>query len=115
MIRRPPRSTRTDTLFPYTTLFRSADAEVALHVCLGRRPAVDTGIGVDEGEILPLLVGEAALRRRHCLNDRFILTSPDAEAAMNIRYLVDLSEDERGELRAMLSGGKHAEIGRAHV
>src|SRR3546814_7226267 len=24
MIRRPPRSTRTDTLFPYTTLFRSA-------------------------------------------------------------------------------------------
>src|SRR3546814_13410413 len=26
MIRRPPRSTRTDTLFPYTTLFRSMDA-----------------------------------------------------------------------------------------
>src|SRR3546814_9511112 len=26
MIRRPPRSTRTDTLFPYTTLFRSAEA-----------------------------------------------------------------------------------------
>src|SRR3546814_7340917 len=30
MIRRPPRSTRTDTLFPYTTLFRS-DEVVALH------------------------------------------------------------------------------------
>src|SRR3546814_11582154 len=30
MIRRPPRSTRTDTLFPYTTLFRS---------CLFQRPA----------------------------------------------------------------------------
>src|SRR3546814_3974732 len=27
MIRRPPRSTRTDTLFPYTTLFRSVDGE----------------------------------------------------------------------------------------
>src|SRR3546814_7381052 len=26
MLRRPPRSTRTDTLFPYTTLFRSLDA-----------------------------------------------------------------------------------------
>src|SRR3546814_9314849 len=26
MIRRPPRSTRTDTLFPYTTLFRSLDS-----------------------------------------------------------------------------------------
>src|SRR3546814_5666364 len=27
MIRRPPRSTRTDTLFPYTTLFRSSTSE----------------------------------------------------------------------------------------
>src|SRR3546814_20072594 len=27
MIRRPPRSTRTDTLFPYTTLFRSAQRQ----------------------------------------------------------------------------------------
>src|SRR3546814_13454642 len=27
MIRRPPRSTRTDTLFPYTTLFRSAGGD----------------------------------------------------------------------------------------
>src|SRR3546814_8358590 len=33
MIRRPPRSTRTDTLFPYTTLFRS----LALRVGLGRQ------------------------------------------------------------------------------
>src|SRR3546814_18089324 len=30
MIRRPPRSTRTDTLFPYTTLFRSAEADILL-------------------------------------------------------------------------------------
>src|SRR3546814_17222635 len=28
MIRRPPRATRTDTLFPYTTLFRSEDQRV---------------------------------------------------------------------------------------
>src|SRR3546814_12715622 len=28
MIRRPPRSTRTDTLFPYTTLFRSHDRAI---------------------------------------------------------------------------------------
>src|SRR3546814_3117018 len=28
MIRRPPRSTRTDTLFPYTTLFRSSSATI---------------------------------------------------------------------------------------
>src|SRR3546814_2947886 len=29
MIRRPPRSTRTDTLFPYTTLFRSAGGRLS--------------------------------------------------------------------------------------
>src|SRR3546814_19759837 len=29
MIRRPPRSTRTDTLFPYTTLFRSPGQQIA--------------------------------------------------------------------------------------
>src|SRR3546814_4513719 len=38
MIRRPPRSTRTDTLFPYTTLFRSI---VALRVVDG----IDAAIG----------------------------------------------------------------------
>src|SRR3546814_12493052 len=38
MIRRPPRSTRTDTLFPYTTLFRSAKAEeLGVHSPEGRR------------------------------------------------------------------------------
>src|SRR3546814_5395710 len=39
MIRRPPRSTRTDTLFPYTTLFRSPVARrpVPLRVLLGHR------------------------------------------------------------------------------
>src|SRR3546814_18643670 len=35
MIRRPPRSTRTDTLFPYTTLFRSDLAQLRAHL-LGR-------------------------------------------------------------------------------
>src|SRR3546814_12400953 len=32
MIRRPPRSTRTDTLFPYTTLFRSLRAKAGANV-----------------------------------------------------------------------------------
>src|SRR3546814_14686810 len=45
MIRRPPRSTRTDTLFPYTTLFRSSnrgDLAVA-------RPAVGDVLGAARG------------------------------------------------------------------
>src|SRR3546814_2709144 len=39
MIRRPPRSTRTDTLFPYTTLFRSAESPRAAPVRPGEVPA----------------------------------------------------------------------------
>src|SRR3546814_1284770 len=47
MIRRPPRSTRTDTLFPYTTLFRSYSgvdwliAEMAVSVMPSTRSFVD--------------------------------------------------------------------------
>src|SRR3546814_14244601 len=37
MIRRPPRSTRTDTLFPYTTLFRSVVLQVEAAPGLARR------------------------------------------------------------------------------
>src|SRR3546814_6744974 len=47
MIRRPPRSTRTDTLFPYTTLFRS---DVPLH------------LGNEERR---RRIGECILRQRH--------------------------------------------------
>src|SRR3546814_1569713 len=35
MIRRPPRSTRTDTLFPYTTLFRSDPSDCRSHRIVG--------------------------------------------------------------------------------
>src|SRR3546814_12782284 len=34
MIRRPPRSTRTDTLFPYTTLFRSLRIGIVIYISL---------------------------------------------------------------------------------
>src|SRR3546814_19693796 len=44
MIRRPPRSTRTDTLFPYTTLFRSVRQYVAEHI-LGEDHVEPAGIG----------------------------------------------------------------------
>src|SRR3546814_1312712 len=48
MIRRPPRSTRTDTLFPYTTLFRSpalaAAAFTAICICCGSSAAVRSSL-----------------------------------------------------------------------
>src|SRR3546814_3038320 len=42
MIRRPPRSTRTDTLFPYTTLFRSRHFDGKIYA-LKARPALRLG------------------------------------------------------------------------
>src|SRR3546814_3870087 len=41
MIRRPPRSTRTDTLFPYTTLFRSEVAKLRKEVAAALRTHVE--------------------------------------------------------------------------
>src|SRR3546814_13721536 len=61
MIRRPPRSTRTDTLFPYTTLFRSPYVQPALPgVVVTPRPGVATRV------LLPMAAageGEGVLRR----------------------------------------------------
>src|SRR3546814_1543015 len=59
MIRRPPRSTRTDTLFPYTTLFRSyQEATIPnlrwrcsenIVLCLRRQPSIKAIREVDRG------------------------------------------------------------------
>src|SRR3546814_11701664 len=59
IIRRPPRSTRTDTLFPYTTLFRSAGRRVAVRLCRGaaverRRMAGKPRHGGAEGRVRPV-------------------------------------------------------------
>src|SRR3546814_18264696 len=54
MIRRPPRSTRTDTLFPYTTLFRSDAGYVGIQIptwdsrCIDLRQAAESQDYCDE-------------------------------------------------------------------
>src|SRR3546814_7365880 len=44
MIRRPPRSTRTDTLFPYTTLFRSREQLIVVEHLMGE---IGRALGLD--------------------------------------------------------------------
>src|SRR3546814_11860077 len=61
MIRRPPRSTRTDTLFPYTTLFRSARARQR------QRNLIIDAIELDVGALavpLDVIVADAMRVRR---------------------------------------------------
>src|SRR3546814_10773108 len=52
MIRRPPRSTRTDTLFPYTTLFRSAYSSRPSSPKLCHHGSFDLSSRSREGQLL---------------------------------------------------------------
>src|SRR3546814_7856943 len=58
MIRRPPRSTRTDTLFPYTTLFRSSGQVREIALWPDDPQFVRVRIEVNEG--VPVLQGTTA-------------------------------------------------------
>src|SRR3546814_17123548 len=59
MIRRPPRSTRTDTLFPYTTLFRSSlHSDYALRILMALS-ATGRQMSVDE------IAGQYGISRNH--------------------------------------------------
>src|SRR3546814_11169442 len=66
MIRRPPRSTRTDTLFPYTTLFRSGVDVLAEQRDLPRpardqRPRYGDQIGKGPAGLRPARIGDDAI------------------------------------------------------
>src|SRR3546814_13330400 len=82
IIRRPPRSTRTDTLFPYTTLFRS--------VGFGCREAV----GVDDERARLALADEAAVLLRlpeghpHRAGVRSEEHTSELQSLMRISYAV---------------------------
>src|SRR3546814_4089683 len=79
MIRRPPRSTRTDTLFPYTTLFRS-----------GAAGAADQGRAVAPRRRLPRcdqsLRGVQQPRRQH--QERSEEHTSELQSLMRISYAV---------------------------
>src|SRR3546814_8853052 len=69
MIRRPPRSTRTDTLFPYTTLFRSGhprDLAVVEHLDVAAEPdeAVQQ-LRQDHVELVAQLAAEEVADHEH--------------------------------------------------
>src|SRR3546814_5121140 len=84
MIRRPPRSTRTDTLFPYTTLFRSIDGTVPVS---GLHRLLDAG----------LVRGQVRFSQKATLLDVPLLERIGDVAAVEAR-----SEEHTSELQSLM-------------
>src|SRR3546814_4728110 len=107
MIRRPPRSTRTDTLFPYTTLFRSDPTRLDFHVAAppgryiwlrlvlssdGRRtPAIEAMEVVFGGE-----------RKLDLLPAEFQQQEPMRDFLERLFGLLDRSEEHTSELQSLM-------------
>src|SRR3546814_6350234 len=99
MLRRPPRSTRTDTLFPYTTLFRSGSRFQLRYPYFRRHPARDgstarmCGVGTDQ-------VGPI-----HSVAGRHPMMSPPLSATASFeisRHGERRSEEHTSELQSLM-------------
>src|SRR3546814_3367417 len=88
MIRRPPRSTRTDTLFPYTTLFRSIEASVD-HECRNAEFG-ESGIKIELHRI------------EHDLGADFLRESPLVAARNLVALVIVRSEEHTSELQSLM-------------
>src|SRR3546814_4213223 len=93
MIRRPPRSTRTDTLFPYTTLFRSD------HQNMHRRLRPDVVEGERIVVLVDLLAGNFAAQDPG--EDVVVVVDHPASLAA-IRMRTHRSEEHTSELQSLM-------------
>src|SRR3546814_2141482 len=102
MIRRPPRSTRTDTLFPYTTLFRSAS-----NYLREEWTVIDDAIAADMAKLDAIGPGEASVNAR-TLDDRTWIVAYSAAEAPATYYRYDRadgggrSEEHTSELQSLM-------------
>src|SRR3546814_2960549 len=93
MIRRPPRSTRTDTLFPYTTLFRSVDdraAALRIHDAQRFLAAEESAAQIDVHHAIPEIFGdvERFAAPRACSLSRSEEHTSELQSLMCISYAV---------------------------
>src|SRR3546814_16031592 len=107
MIRRPPRSTRTDTLFPYTTLFRSARRRQP-HAA-GSRNAGKAADGIGLGRPRP------PLHRRAGATLHLVELSRKGLASVEPRPPARPYVGDPRPSRARGRAPRRPEIGRAHV
>src|SRR3546814_11679525 len=106
MIRRPPRSTRTDTLFPYTTLFRSHHAvrPVAIGLDLGGE-LIDVADSTEEGKLVAADDGNAPAvapfdaAQRHEVGIEAVLIAGQHRSGLADEVVVGERGDDRSEER----------------
>src|SRR3546814_18395394 len=113
MLRRPPRSTRTDTLFPYTTLFRSLaqDQKFVKALCQWANKAPSTlarEMGLAATTITRPFRGTATTRISAPTFDKLRLRYPDFPGWNNEEPDLPAAQADRSYLPV-------EEIGRAHV
>src|SRR3546814_12228723 len=118
MIRRPPRSTRTDTLFPYTTLFRShwrAQGQPDYIQAVTEEP--EDGSFALDGADLSDDSPDAQLYRKACqlVFDNQKASTSWLQRQLRIGYNSAARLIERMENDGHVSAPNHVEIGRAHV
>src|SRR3546814_2907725 len=94
MIRRPPRSTRTDTLFPYTTLFRSS-------LRSAREPLERRGPDLPKGNAGRRRVTAPCAGITQIRFDGYDLSPPESEHPMSPRA-VGRSEEHTSELQSLM-------------
>src|SRR3546814_2607177 len=95
MIRRPPRSTRTDTLFPYTTLFRSHRDRIGAR----RRQGDGIALGpVAEQRIGNLDEAAGAVADQRIRADRAAMV----EIGEDLESVADRSEEHTSELQSLM-------------
>src|SRR3546814_1740380 len=97
MIRRPPRSTRTDTLFPYTTLFRSGLGGGAGAVELG----LDLRAGGGGGAVRLRGLTRRGLRRHGGRSEEH---TSELQSLMRISYAVFCLKKKNQELMLLYVG-----------
>src|SRR3546814_21150061 len=107
MIRRPPRSTRTDTLFPYTTLFRSPVEEYLL----ADLPEHKTG-EYDRGEVTNLAISRGTLtaEERKKINDHISVTIDMLEQLPFPKHLRKVPEYAGGHHEQMDGTGDRTSV-----
>src|SRR3546814_2436529 len=101
MIRRPPRSTRTDTLFPYTTPFRSPAARTAgLHAARNLERMAAAPCGRHEFAIVPTLAASSGETQRQLAIDGVGIArseehTSELQSLMRISYAVFCLEKKK--------------------